>query len=231
KNAKKSRKNRVVKRDRGIKFIAIVVFLCVTVLLLSAFLSPISPLNARIFNRTWYFVKVFSTQDYEKCLLESENVKQRGGGGFVINDGTFLVTATVFDTEEKAKTVANKIEGATVYSLQIKGGVVDKNAELIASINAHNEFYKTLINTATDYDNGSCSDALALFILQQLKEKCENYFANLDKEKYNAVANYLTNVLGSIDFALNDENHTISSRLRYCACEIICKRAKLSQQI
>ena len=87
KNAKKSRKNRVVKRDRGIKFIAIVVFLCVTVLLLSAFLSPISPLNARIFNRTWYFVKVFSTQDYEKCLLESENVKQRGGGGFVINDG------------------------------------------------------------------------------------------------------------------------------------------------
>lgn len=228
KNEKKVRRMRVSGKNRGVKFVVFTVVLCAVALFVVSLLAPLPADKTRLFDRTWYFVKTHETEEYEKSLLESENVKERGGGGFVINDGKFCITVAVFDTFDKANSVVNKTENSTVYELNLSGGVIDRNDNLKGAMTVHAKIYNQLISLANDYDSLLCSDALAMFVVDELIMEVESVQSNLDSEKYPTVAIYLKKVLQSLNLVKNDENHTVPSRLRYCVSEVIYLRSKIT---
>ena len=228
-NGKKSRNNRVNGGNFGKKFVVLVIVVCVIALLFTAFYSPLPSDKVRIFTRSWYFVETYAESDYEKVVLESENAKERGGGGFVINDGNFIVTIALFSVKQNAQTVAQKNDGAKVYEVVISGGVIERNEPLISALNLHGEIYDNLHSSLVDFENGKSSEALVLFTAQGWIDNAKKIQNDLPTDKYLLVNNYLIKIMSSLENLIKDEKHTLASRVRYALCEIVYERAKLSK--
>ena len=229
KNAKKGRKNRVYRPLFSKKFVVSVIVLCVVALLFTCFYSPLPSDRARIFTRDWFFVKTHSEKEYEKIALESVNAKERGGSGYIINDGNFVLTVAVFDSETNAKKVADKTDGAKVFKVTLLGKVVDKNETLVKALNIHGEIYQNLHSVLSEYETHKNSEAFVLFVAQTWANETKKLQAQLIRENYPLVYDYLFKIKESLERQINDATFSVSSRIRYALCEIIYERAKLSK--
>lgn len=99
---------------------------CATVFIITAIASFPSRDIIRLKAEKWYYVSFYSPTEIVEAELNAQSLKETGGAGYIINDGTFRVTAFVYDSSSDAKTVADKQTlAATVYTVALPEVKID----------------------------------------------------------------------------------------------------------
>ena len=171
-------------------------------------------------SKTWHYVTVRFSTEHLESELASENVKEKGGGGFILNDGTFVITATVFENESDAKSVASKIENGKVYSLTVPQISVSEQKDTTAVV--------------TDYDEGKSTDSVAMLVLGKMRDlvvSAREGIENDDEKLYEATRDFLVETEKTLSFAISDEEHTIPARIRYAVSKMVYDRYRLAKSL
>lgn len=234
KNRKRTRKSNTSSKKA---FCFFMILLSLIALFVAVFYPFDQSAKTRIKSKTWHYVTVrFSTQHLESELA-SENVMQKGGGGFILNDGTFIITATVFENESDAQSVASGIENGGVYSLTLSA--IELNADgdtsdIKNALTVYVDVCRQLTKIVSEYDEGKSTDSVAMFVLEKMRDKIALAREGIEKgntKLFQATRDFLIETEKTINDALSDEEHTISARIRYAVCKIIYDRYKLAKSL
>lgn len=243
----KKRKKRVVKRKTGgltpLSLVVILVFTATIIALLWA-VSPLFEKSGQVGGKNWYFVCVYTETTSEKAQISANSVRERGGAGYVINDGKYRITASVYDSEKDAKKVAKTIDGSTVYTLKIDAISLPnfddekvKN-EIKNAFSFYERIYEEINGVVTRYEEKKIEESVLAYALEKcknevtsLREKMQAVYNETGLSCLNALCDYLDGVVGDLTTAITDGNGSMSSRVRYLLCSLIRRRALLSNAV
>ena len=234
KNRKKS-KNANPPRKKAFCFL--VILLSLIALFCAVFYPFNSSAKTHLKSKTWHYVTVRFSTEHLESELASENVKEKGGGGFILNDGTFVITATVFENESDAKSVASKIENGKVYSLtvpQISVSEQKDTKEIRNALSVYQKVYRELTAVVTDYDEGKSTDSVAMLVLGKMRDlvvSVREGIENDDEKLYEATRDFLVETEKTLSFAISDEEHTIPARIRYAVSKMVYDRYRLAKSL
>lgn len=244
-----SRKNkkRPKKRQKtaSAKIKAMLIGLCVvcaTVFIITAIASFPSRDIIRLKAEKWYYVSFYSPTEIVEAELNAQSLKETGGAGYIINDGTFRVTAFVYDSSSDAKTVADKQTlAATVYTVALPEVKIDAvkdektSKQVKEGFSVHGKVYDDIVSVLNDFDRGQTTESAMLHAIASVRssiiserERQQAIYNETSSSAVNALCDYLDSAAESLDTAMLGENNGLASRIRYALCEIIYKRYLLS---
>ena len=124
-NRRGYRSNYGKNRGRGLRvFLVLAVFAIIPVAATYAFLSKtevVAGKTYRVKAETRYFLVTGTYDSIADANLAAAIVKERGGAGYIFNDGKFRIVAAVYKDKKTAETVAVKQKSETeIYPITIK---------------------------------------------------------------------------------------------------------------
>ncbi len=221
-----------------IKLLLFIVIICLIAVIAFSFLpqsKTIKEGSVKIKGKKWYFVSFLSSDDYATAEMESEKVIEAGGSGYIINDGKYQVTASVYDNEKDASAVMQKqSDDASVYSLVISditltGEYADGT---LSAFLLYDEIFESISKVLSGYEEGKRTDALLFYTVEKERERTLNAITKLDGGD-GAVAevlrDYLTKTADALTIEPSDEKPKICSSIRRTLSEIVYLRYKVSE--
>lgn len=182
-------------------------------------------------NSSYYCVQTGMYSDLKTAELYAENVKSRGGAGYVYYDGMYRVVASVYTGALQAKTVAEKMEhvgvDSTVFSITHSpfsdNSLSAQTRDELNSLSTYADYcYQTLYNLSNELDTGKISNSDILSSLNALTTYLENSKAKADEIEFSTTASALSSkIKGAIEIIKNVSQTVNSSSLRYAYCSII----------
>ena len=95
--------------------------------------------------KSWHLVVVAEHTEIVKAEVEAHSVRERGGAGYVFNDGSYKIIASVYSTYESASVVSQGIVNSVVYDLKIPSfSISDIEKEDRKELKESLFFYQTL---------------------------------------------------------------------------------------
>ena len=180
---------------------------------------------------SYYCVQTGIYSDLKTAELYAENVKSRGGAGYVYYDGMYRVVASLYTGALQAKTVAEKMEqvgiDATVFSISHSpfsdNSLSAQNRDELNSLSTYADYcYQTLYNLSNELDTGKTSKNDIISSLNALITYLENSRTKAEKIEFSSIANALSSkIKGAIEIIKNVSQTVNSSSLRYAYCSII----------
>ena len=210
------------RRKIGLKLAVTAAVLSVFALFYVAFNSARTETVMRVKRKEWYYVGIFTSADSGQATIKALDIRTRGGAGFIYNDGNFSVVASVYPTEREAKSVEGKQpDPATAETDETISSALALPAAAIAELN----------DMAQSYEKGNLTESEVAYRLDGIRAKANEFLCAVEGQT-SAAATYSAKVLAAIIEAIgkadDDEAAVLSSRLRYCACEIVDGVAELS---
>ncbi len=142
------------------------------------------------------------------CSLD---VRQGGGGGYIIGEEEYLVAYSVYTDKTTAIGVQMKNKDTEVYSVKFK--TKDDFASEVDSLICELE------KGISDWEKGTCNESELSALLRAEKETFESKSVTLDGQK-KGLADLITDGLGGFDLSVT-EKITQLTKLRYFLCCVV----------
>ena len=241
-NIKKNRKAKFLTLLFVVLSISIVIFFSIS---FSNFLtiSKIVNVNSNyIFeDKTLYGLSLKTTNNFNDAEAESDNIKQQGGAGFILNNGAneFKIISSIYSTEKDAKSVKSNLSNNGIDSeivkiklpaFNFKVNLSTKSTQVLSNgINIFFTSYKKLYDLSVDYDSKKIDYTNLKTSLNNLyndnKEIIKEYnlnFTNSSNIYILYVKIYLNKVNDIISkLQIKDESYNLSSEIKYAYCNVL----------
>ncbi len=135
--------------------------------------------NVNFKGKTFHFLSVATATDRSEALMGAQNARERGGAGYVFNNGSYRIIAAVYDRESDAKTLASVNDGADYFPVALPPLACSESDRLLLECIA-GEFFTSVFTAATELDRGNISDSAAEFALLKALSKLEKLAQNAD---------------------------------------------------
>ncbi len=241
-------KNSRTRRSSGnnfLPFLTIVTIIASLVALLWAFTSTGNDDNKiTVAEKTWHFVIVHERNEIVDAELAAVDVRERGGGGYILNDGSYKIAASVYGTNAAAIAVSNGIDGSTVLSVRIPKtqlssvGAADDDNIIRKAINLYEVVYEKILTLVEIFEKGEIVESKLLFSVEEtyasvkiVADEMKSLCAEYPEAELFSLSTFVDDMAQTVHGAIIDEEHTPSSRLRYALCKIVCERYALSRSL
>lgn len=108
--------------------------------------------------KTFFFLATAREDERVRALEQAEYAVERGGAGYLYNDGEYVIIAAVYSRETDAKTLAALNADSSYFSSEIpKGEYGSGDLALITYLAG--EFFDTVSAAASELDRGNISEA------------------------------------------------------------------------
>lgn len=176
-----------------------------------------------------YYMLVVGTYDNDSVARDAaEQIRQRGGGGYILNDEGYSVIASVYLNRSDALAVANRYgwQVRNTPKVKLKFEMSQKTlSQKAAFFCAYPEkVIEELYNIAISMDKNEISVDSAAKAIETLKGELQRYINDLKKYENSFSGKYqsIFNVYDTICKTLQDINDLSSSKLKYGLIEITC---------
>lgn len=240
---KRPKKRRVYgKKRRGTLRIFLIFAFCaiLPIAAVCAFMPKIAQPTTKTYRSKAYAIYFLITGSYDAIAdanLASDVVRERGGAGYIINDGSFKVVAAVYKTKKTAEAVAAKQKiDATVYELTVKeaplGSDKDAAKRLMTALNACDSAYADITAVTEDCETGNATEsALSLAVTNAANGLKDAAGGISDIEVSSPIIEYLEASADGLAGTVTDEKHTLTVRVRYALCSLMYERYLLSSKL
>ena len=110
--------------------------------------------------QTFYFLATEKFDDRTKALLGAQSAVDRGGAGYIYNDGSYHIVAAVYDKESDAKALTAVNENSYYFSLTVhKTDMTESETKLIAFITG--EWFTAVSAAASELSRGNITESQA----------------------------------------------------------------------
>ena len=174
---RRARKQNGARRTVGV-LIAVLLLLTAAICLLVVFLPRFNggaaqSASATAGGKAFYFLCTAETDERLQGLLSAQNAVDRGGAGYLYNDGKYKVIAAVYSRESDVKTLVSVNADSFYFSLGIPIGKYSAGDKAVISY-LTGEWFDTLSVAATELDRGNTTEAAAEFAAFSACEKIKS---------------------------------------------------------
>lgn len=160
----KQYKNRGPRRAAGF-LIAVLLLLTAGICLLVVFLPNLtkstgSSSAVNFGGKTYYFLATAESTDRTYALTAAQAAAERGGAGYIFNNGNYHIVAAVYEREADVKTLVSVNDNSHYLSLSIPAGVFQKGDKRVLDY-LIGEWFQTVYTAATELDRGNITDSAA----------------------------------------------------------------------
>ena len=118
--------------------------------------------SASVGGKTYYFLCTAETEERLQGMLSAQNAMERGGAGYLYNDGKYKVVAAVYAKESDVKTLVTVNADSFYFSRVIPGGNYSEGDRAVINY-LTGEWFDTLLLSATELDRGNITESAAEF--------------------------------------------------------------------
>ena len=180
-------------------------------------------------SRTYWLVSMGSYSDAASAKEKAEEVKLSGGAGYVYSADSFVVAASCYASEDDARTVCSRLDGAEVYSLSCPKLIVSKPksgaAKLKELLKLPAKIFDELYDVSVKLDTSEIGESAAKYAALRLSSSCASYASECVDIGGDA-GKYLYNVLSFASEkteSLAVESGDAGQRIKYLLCELAVK--------
>lgn len=151
------------KRAAGI-LIAVLMLLTAAICLLVVFLPKLTAatVGADGFGgKRFYFLATGKYEDRSDALFASQDAINRGGAGYIYNDGAYNVIASVYDSESDAKALASVNENSYYFEISVPKLDTGNESDLAALKFLTGEWFSAVQTAADELQRGNATEAQA----------------------------------------------------------------------
>ncbi|MDE6294308.1 MAG: hypothetical protein K2L88_06795, partial [Clostridiales bacterium] len=159
--------------------------ICLLVALLPRMNRGSTTANASVTaGKTYYFLCTAETDERLSALASSQNAIERGGAGYVYNDGKYKIIAAVYNKETDVKTLVTVNANSFYFSLSLPSGE-HKSGDKAVIEYLTGEWFDTLLTAATELDRANIKEAAAEHAVETACNRLRDlaYKANSEKLK------------------------------------------------
>lgn len=188
-------------------------------------------------SETRYFLVTGSYDVTGDARLAAAVVKEKGGAGYVINDGKFRVVAAVYRDKKSAEAVAAKQkDDDEIYSVTIKETSLGENAEiakrLSVALNVYDSVFVDVTSVTEEYEQGNSTDGALTLAVTNAAERMTSAAREItDADGTGLIGEYLTTMASVLNDATTEDKYTLPVRVRYALCSIVYERYVLSVKL
>lgn len=160
------------------------------------------PVQTGFSGRSFYVLSTGECDELTEARLLAKDTADRGGAGYLFNDGKYRVVAAVYSREADAKLLSGVNENSYYFELKLPAvvGVGDSKAlEYFAG-----EWFETVANAAGDLERGKITEAAAEFAVTSAVNKLSV-----------AACSCETPAIGSAMTPFEPVGTTVLNRIRY----------------
>ena len=168
-----------------------------------------------------YFAVVMGEYDTESAALTAaEEIKARGGGGYVIAEQSFGVVIAVYQSEDDALTVAKR------YGYKVKSTgkyTITASRDKVKLCALPEQLFENIYSASVSLDKGEISEAAAAYALSKSVETINQYKAELVVANSGAdkLLSEVEKMYNKLTLSVTKEcSYSVSSRLKYCLSEV-----------
>lgn len=161
---KRAPNNRRPRRGKSAAGVLIVVLLMLTagICALVYFLSRTQAVSgAPVFvGKTFYFLAIAQETDRTEALKTSQYAIERGGAGYIYNDGNYHTVAAVYDREADVKTLVSVNSGSHYFELSLPQSTYEDGDRAVLEY-LTGDWFTVVMTAATELDRGNITDSAA----------------------------------------------------------------------
>lgn len=197
-------------RAAGI-LIAVLLLLTAAICLLVVFLPRIGNKNTAVgasatAGKTYYFLCTAETDERLSAIASAQNAIERGGAGYIYNDGKYKIIAAVYNKETDVKTLVTVNANSFYFSLSLPSGEYKSGDKAVVEY-LTGEWFDTLLTAATELDRANITEAAAEYAVQSACSRLRDLAYKANSEK-------LKNAITACTFS-PPQNQTVLSYIRY----------------
>ena len=160
--------------------------ICLLVFFLPKLTSPTGADTAIDFGgRTFYLLATAKTDERVAAELQAKSAADRGGAGYVYNDGSYNIIAALYERESDAKTLVTVNQDSYYFALSVPAvacGEGDKRALDFVT----GELCATLSELAVDLDRGNITEEAAEHAVSVAMNKTAEIALGVENERLHA---------------------------------------------
>lgn len=123
--------------------------------------------------KTYYFLCTAETDDRTQAVLSAQNAMERGGAGYLYNDGKYRIIAAVYSRESDVKTLVTVNADSFYFSLGLPGGNYKQEDKAVINY-LTGEWFDTVSAAATELDRGNLTQAAAEYAVTRACAQLRN---------------------------------------------------------
>lgn len=191
----------------------------------------------RVKAETRYFLVTGSYDVTGDARLAAAVVKEKGGAGYLINDGKFRVIAAVYRDKKSAESVAAKQkDDIEIYPVTIKETTLGENAEiakkLSVALNVYDSVFSDVTSVTEEYERSNSTDGALTLAVTNAAERMTSAAREItDTDGTGLIGEYLTAMAGILNDAATEDKYTLPVRVRCALCSIVYERYVLSVKL
>ncbi|MCH5155375.1 MAG: hypothetical protein J1F69_02105 [Clostridiales bacterium] len=165
--------------------IAVLLLLTAAICLLVVFLprAGVGSVSAsETLGKTYYFLCTSEAEERTQALLYAQDTKERGGGGYLYNDGKYKIIAAVYNSESDVKTLVTVNPNSFYFSLSIPSGNYSGGDKAVLKY-LSGEWFNTLSTASTELDRGNITEAAAEYAATRACKKLRDLALSASSEK------------------------------------------------
>lgn len=202
--------------------------------------------KAEIKQNRYYAVQLGSYSSESQALAASQTIRQMGGAGYIVMDGSYRIIAAVYPEEEQAQSVMANAkqfspEQYVIAIPEIALNFSDKKVKEIVQkcLSQFDAIYKRLYEHSIKLDKGQTTEAAVLLDIRQaydeinsLLSQYEELTKDITRVEHIYIKTGLKNILSALKPLLNaNPNGNLSSDIKYAYTKILLDYKDLASQI
>ena len=178
------------RRGAGI-LIAVLLLLTAAICLLVVFLPRLSKgasvsAGGDVAQHTYYFLCTAETENKTEAIAQAQYAKERGGAGYIYNDGKYRIVAAVYNRESDVKTLITVNPESFYFSLSIPSGGTGGDKAVFKYLTG--EWFDTVFTAATELERGNITEAAAEHAVNVACDKLRSLMLNAENKMLKAAA-------------------------------------------
>lgn len=177
------RRSRRGGRSAGILVTALLLLTAVTCLLV-VFLprGKASTAVTAVSGKTYYFLCTAETEEKNAALVAAQSAAERGGAGYLYNDGKYKVVAAVYERESDAKTLVSVNADSFYFAYGLpKSDYASSDKKVLDYLIG--DWFNTVYTAATELERGNTTESAAEHAVMAACDKLTGYALNAASER------------------------------------------------
>ncbi|MBD5132066.1 MAG: hypothetical protein HDT28_05710 [Clostridiales bacterium] len=185
-STRKSKRRRRSHRAAGL-LITVLLLLTAAICLLVFFLprlpKAVTSSSSHAFGgKTYFALAVGNTTTRQEALTFAEYAQERGGAGYIYNDGEYKIIAALYEREVDAKTLVSVNQNSFYFSLSVPSCDCE-DGDKAALEYLTGEWFSTVNAAATELDRGNITEAAAELALDTANGKLKTLAHNAQNSR------------------------------------------------
>lgn len=168
--------------------------------------------SAAVGGKTYYFLCTAETEDKTQCLVSAKSAMDRGGAGYVYNDGKYKIIASVYAKEADVKTLVTVNADSFYFSLSLRGGDYASGDKAVIEY-LTGEWFSVVSAASTELDRGNITESAAEYAVSSACDKLRGLAEHAKSSK-------LKSAVLSCTYA-PPQSQTVLSYIRYVNVQFV----------